>query len=210
MTYGLSFKNKNDVVVLDTEFSRLVIIHSGVYGPGGVKFPSPVDSEEPPLVFVRPNTNALFQYVSINGTAGNYTGFSMIGGGAGKYFCAAFRSKETASYGLRLWDGASKLLFDSGTPCAQFTKTLTSWTYIGNSRTAQGATQINFTAPSDLSTGDYLMLNNIGMDVGANTNRTAKLYCSWDYTNNRIVMFTIGVTNVIYFYIPAVFAKPMG
>ncbi len=54
------------------------------------------------------------------------------------------------------------------------------------------------------------MLNNIGMDVGANTNRTAKLYCSWDYTNNRIVMFTIGVTNVIYFYIPAVFAKPMG
>ena len=207
MDFGLRFKNNDDVVVLDSEYSRLVVLHAGVYGPGGADFPVPVDSDEPPLVFVRPDASTRFQYVSIVGQAGSYTGFSMIHGGTGKYFCAAFKSREVADYGLRLRDGNTRLLFDTGTPCAQFTRTITSWSYIGNSRDPQGQTFIYFTAPSDLSTGDYLMLNNIGMDVSANTGLTAKLYCSWSYEENRIVMFTLGVTNVTSFFVPAVFAK---
>lgn len=207
MTYGLRFTNDNDVVVLDSEYSRLVVIHQGVYGPGGVGFPAPVNSAEPPLVFVRPDASTTFQYVAIVGTPGNYTGFSMIGGGSGKYFCAAFKSVEMASYGMRLRDESDKLIFDSGTPCAQFTRAINSWSYIGFSHNSQGQTIVNFTAPSDLTSGDYLMLNNIGMDVAANTGRSAKLYCSWSYESNRIVMFTIGVTNVTSFFIPTVFAK---
>lgn len=207
MSYGLRFKNNSDVVVLDSEFARLVVVHSGSYGPGGAVFPSPVTTDEPPLVFVRPNANTTFQYVSVSGTTGNYTGFTFLGGGSGQYFCAAFKAREVAPYGLRLRDGNSKLLFDSGTPCAQFTKTITAWIYIGYSQDPQGMTKINFTASTDLSSGDYLMLNNIGMDVGANSNRTAKLYCTWDYSNNRIVMYTVGVSNVTSFFVPAVFAK---
>jgi len=54
-----------------------------------------------------------------------------------------------------------------------------------------------------------MMINNIGMDVSAASTRSAKLYCTWDYANNRIVMFTVGVTNYRYFFVPVVFAKPI-
>jgi len=208
MAYGMQFTNNNDTVVLDSELSRLVVIHKGDYS-GAVNFPTPITTQEPPLVFIRPNSSFTLSYARINGSAGNWTGFSFSGGGAGKYFAAAFQSTPTAKYGFRLWDGSGKLLFDSGTPCAQFTRTISSWTFIGSNQTGQGTTQVNFTAASPLNSGDYMMINNIGMDVSAASTRSAKLYCTWDYANNRIVMFTVGVTNYTYFFVPVVFAKPI-
>ncbi|MBI6602756.1 hypothetical protein HBO08_27560 [Pseudomonas rhodesiae] len=208
MSYGMQFTNNDNTVVLDSEFSRLVVLHRGDYS-GPINFPTPITSQEPPLVFIRPNGSFTLSYARINGSAGNWTGFSFVGGGSGKYFAAAFLSQPTAKYGFRLWDGNSKLLFDSGTPCAQFTRTISSWTFIGSSSTGQGTTQINFSAASPLNTGDYMMINNIGMDVSGANIRTAKLYCTWDYANNRIVMFTVGVSNVMSLFVPVVFAKPV-
>lgn len=208
MAYGMQFTNENDTVVLDSEYSRLVVLHKGDYA-GPINFPTPITSQEPPLVFIRPNSSFTLSYARVNGSAGNWTGFSLVGGGAGKYFAAAFQSTPTASYGFRLWDASGKLLFDSGTPCAQFTRTISAWTFIGSSQTGQGTTQINFTAPSPLNGGDYMMINNIGMDVSAANVRSAKLYCTWDYTNNRVVVFTVGATNVTSLFVPVVFAKPM-
>lgn len=56
MTFGLTFTNNNDVVTLDSEFSRLVIVQSGRYS-GGAAFSPAITTAEPPLVFVRPGRN---------------------------------------------------------------------------------------------------------------------------------------------------------
>jgi len=208
MSYGIKFINYSNTVVLDSEFARLVVLHRGDYS-GPINFPTPITSQEPPLVFIRPSTSFTLSYARINGSAGNWTGFSFVGGGTGKYFAAAFQAAPTARYGFRIWDGGAKLLFDSGTPCAQFTRTISAWSYIGSSQTGQGTTRINFTAVSPLDMGDYMMINNIGMDVSAASTRSAKLYCSWDYSANRIVMFTVGVSNVNSMFVPVVFAKPV-
>lgn len=209
MTYGIQFTNDNNVVTLDSEFSRLVVLQRGRY-QGGAAFSATITSAEPPLVFVRPDATTTFSYASITGSPGAWTGFSFLGGGTGNFFVAAYSSSPTANYGIRIWDGASKLLFDSGTPCAQFTRTISAWTYLGSTPTGQGTSRSVWTAPSPLNTGDFMLINNIGMDVASTTNgRSAKLYCTWDYANNGLSVYIVGVANSTSFFVPVVFAKPI-
>lgn len=208
MAYGMEFRNGSDVVTLDSEYSRLSILQKGRYS-GGATFSPAITTQEPPLVFVRPDATSTFSYVTILGTPGNWTGFSFLVDGAGSFFVAAFQARAVASYGFRVWGPSANLLIDSGTPCAQFTRTITDWTYLGSSSTGQGTTKSSWTATSPLNTGDYMLVNNIGMDVGGASTRFCKLYCTWDYQNNRIVPFVEGVANSIYLYISVTFAKPI-
>lgn len=216
MPYGLLFTNNNDVVVLDSEFSRLVALARGNYsGSGGasVGFPFAITTQEPPLVFVRPAQSNTLCFCKISGGPGAWTGFSFTGiagvGTSGRWFCAAFQSKESAIFGLRLWDGDSKLLFDNGTACAQFTRTITSWAYMGSSATGQGTSRLSWTAYSPLDAGDYMLINNIAMDVAGLTSRQGNQYAVWDYGNNRLVMQVVGVDISTSYYTPVVFAKPI-
>ncbi len=208
MAYGVVFTNDNNVVTLDSEFSRLVVLQRGRY-QGGASFSPAITSTEPPLVFVRPDATTTFSYATISGTPGNWTGFSFLGGGVGNYFVAAYSSTPTAIYGFRIWDGAAKLLFDSGTPAAQFTRTISAWTYLGSSSTGQGTTRSNWTAPSPLNNGDFMLINNIGMDVAGSSTRAAKLYCTWDYAANALSVYVVGVANSTSFFVSIVFAKPI-
>lgn len=216
MSFGLTFKNNNDVVTLDSEFSRLVIIAKGTYsGSGGASlgFPSAVTTAEPPLVFVRPNQSGTLCFCKVTGSPGAWTGFSFTGVvgvvSSGSWFSASFQSNPVAKYGLRLWDSSSKLLFDNGTPAAQFTRTITSWTYLGAEQTSQGVYRLSWTAVSPLNTGDYMLLNNIAMDVAGGQTRQGNQYAVWDYGNNRLVMQVIGVDIQTTLYTPVVFAKPI-
>jgi len=216
MLYGLTFTNSNDVVTLDSEFSRLVVLAKGTYsgtGGAGASFPFVITTQEPPLVFVRPGQSGTLCFCKISGGAGAWTGFSFTGiagvGSSGSWFAAAFKSKEIATFGLRLWGGSSNLLFDSGTACAQFTRTITGWSYLGASSTGQGASRLSWTAYSPLNTGDYMLLNNIAMDVAGLTSRQGNQYSVWDYGNNRIVMQVVGVDISTSYYTPVVFAKPI-
>lgn len=220
MSYGLTFTNNSDVVTIDSEFSRLVIVEQGTWsGPGtgvGVSFSNVITTVEPPLVFVRPDAaNGYFYYCLILGVAGAWTGFSF---GAnrnlpttGKWFAATFSSQPTATFGLRLWDETSKLLFDNGTPCAQFTRTITAWSYLGSTQTPPGSGQYRYswTAVSPLDTGDYMLLNNIAMDVAGIVSRQGNLYAIWEYNNNRLIMQAVGVDLPGTLYVPVVFAKPV-
>jgi hypothetical protein len=216
MSFGLSFSNTSDVVTLDSEFARLVVIAKGTYsgtGGAGVTFPVVVTSAEPPLVFVRPAQSNTLCFCKVSGGPGGWTGFSFTGiagtATSGNWFCAAYESMPTAAFGLRLWDGSSKLLFDSGTAAAQFTKTITSWTYLGSQNTGQGTSQLSWTAATPLNTGEYMLLNNIAMDVAGSTSRQGNQYAVWQYDNNRLVMQVIGVDIQTTLYTPVVFAKPV-
>lgn len=216
MTYGLTYTNNSNVVTLDSEFSRLVVLARGSYsGIGGasVGFPVRITSAEPPLVFVRPSQSNTLCFCKIAGSPGAWTGFSFTGiagvGTSGNWFCAAFQSAPTAKFGIRLWNGSSKLLFDNGTACAQFTRTISSWSYLGAEQTSQGVYRLSWTANTPLNGGDYMLLNNIAMDVAGSTSRQGNQYAVWQYSNNRIVMQVVGVDIQTTLYTPVVWAKPI-
>lgn len=216
MAYGLTYVNDSNVVTLDSEFSRLVVLARGSYsgtGGAGVGFPITITSAEPPLVFVRPNQSNTLCFCKISGSPGAWTGFSFTGiggvGTSGNWFCAAFLSAPTAKYGLRLWDGSTKLLFDNGAACAQFTRTISSWSYLGAEQTSQGVYRLSWTASTPLNGGDYMLLNNIAMDVAGSSTRQGNQYAVWQYENNRLVMQVVGVDIQTTLYTPVVFAKPI-
>lgn len=216
MSWGLTFTNYSNTVVLDSEFARLVVLARGSYsgsGGAGASFPSVITTQEPPLVFVRPGQSNTLSFCKISGSAGAWTGFSFTGiagvATSGSWFCAAFKAEELADYGLRIWDGSAKLLFDSGTPAAQFTRTITSWSYLGSSSTGQGTLRLSWTANSPLNSGDFMLLNNIAMDVAGSNTRQGNQYAVWDYSNNRLVMQVVGVDISTSYYTPVVFAKPI-
>lgn len=219
MTYGVSFTNNSDVVTLDSEFSRLVVLEKGTWngsGSGvGVSFSKTITTAEPPLVFVRPDQSNIFCFCVVLGSSGAWTGFSFRGrvgqATSGNWFAGAFKSEPTATYGFRIWDGSSKLLFDSGAPCAQFTRTITAWSYLGavGDPPGSGQNRLSWTAPSPLSSGDYMLLSNIAMDIAGGTSRQGNLYAVWEYQNDRLVIQAVGVDLQTSLYIPVVFAKPI-
>lgn len=217
MTFGVTFTNNNDVVTLDSEFARLVVLQQGTWNGNGsgvyVPFAKSVTTAEPPLIFVRPDQSNTMCFCVVQGSAGAWTGFSFAGiagqGTSGKWFSAAFKSEPTAKFGFRIWDASAELLFDSGTPCAQFTRTITGWTYLGSSSTGQGTSRLSWTAASSLASGDYMMLNNIAMDIAGGASRQGNMYAVWEYQNDRLVIQAVGVDLQTSLYVPVVFAKPI-
>lgn len=215
MPYGMRFTNGADVVTLDSEFSRLTTLDKGTWSGTGsgvyVTFAKTITTDEPPLVFVRPDQSNLFCFCLVQGSQGAWTGFSFLGvvgqATSGKWFAAAFKSEPTAKFGVRLWDASGKLLFDNGTPCAQFTRTISSWTYLGAASEGQGQSRLIWTAPSSLASGDYMLLNNIAMDVAGLTSRQGNMYAVWEYNNDRLLMQVVGVDISTTLYNPVVFAK---
>jgi len=209
MTYGLTFTNNSDVVTLDTEFSRLVVIYKGDYGPSGADFPYPITSQEPPLIFARPASGA-WQWVSLLGSPGNWTGWrNGVSNGSGSYFIAAYESSTTAVYGMRLWGGDTKLLFDSGTPCAQFTDVVAGWSFAGSTNNSPGRWVFTFVAGVPLNTGNYMLINNIAMNLPGN-DTFSLLGCGWNYANNTVIVTlqNIGDFNGSSLFLPLLFAKP--
>ncbi|MBB6287617.1 hypothetical protein HDC32_000124 [Pseudomonas sp. JAI120] len=217
MGYGIKFTNNSNTVTLDSEFSRLVVLEKGSWNGTGsgvsVQFAKPVTTAEPPLIFVRPGLSTTLCFCTVQGSSGYWTGFSFRGivGQAtyGNWFIGAFKAEPTATYGFRLWDAAGKLLFDSGTPCAQFTRSISRWSYLGSSSDPQGQTVLRWTAQSPLSGGDYMLLNNVAMDIAGGTSRQGNLYAIWEYQNDRLVMRAVGVDLRIAFFVTIVFAKPV-
>ncbi|MBJ2216439.1 hypothetical protein [Pseudomonas sp. MF7453] len=212
MAYGLVFKNNSDVVALDSEFARLVVLHSARYTQSGAMFPAPITSQEPPLIFARPDATATFQEVQLLGGPGNWTGWQ--NGSSvnvpGTYFLAAYEAKPSESYGLRLWGANSKLLFDNGNPCAQFTTVITQWTFLGVVNTSPGRWQYSWSSPAPILEGGYILVNNVAMDMPAR-NSYSWLTCGWSYETNTVSigLQNIGDFNQNNFFFSLLFGKPM-
>ena len=223
MGFGVQFTNNNNVVSLDSEYARLMIISSGRYRPTGESglgsttyFDRPVTSQEPPLVFVRPDTVnkvAGLCLMRLIGSAGNWTGFYVRAYDVntaqpnGRYFVAAFGAQPVATYGFRIWDGASRLLFDSDTPSANFTQSFQKWNYEKFDYTAQGLTRIYYSVPFNFPENEYLLINNFGMSMNSGSAIGRALYNWWDFPNNKLYAITVAASNPTAFFLPAVFAK---
>lgn len=221
--YGLQFTNNSNVVTIDSEFARLMVIASGRYAPteeGGMGsttyFARPVTSQEPPLVFVRPDNSALIAGLSnmrLIGSAGNWTGFyvrtysSATAQPNGRYFVGAFAAQTVAQYGMRLWDGTGKMLFDSGTPNATFTRSFQSWTYVKSDQDDQGLYRNYYSVPFSFPQNEFMLINNFGMTMISGGPIPRQLYCTWDFSGNTLYAVTVAANNPFAFFLPAVFAK---
>lgn len=216
MSYGLTFTNNSDVVTLDSEFSRLVVLEQGDWAGSagiGIAFSKIITTDEPPLIFVRPDQSDYFADCLVQGVPGawhafRFTTFKGVHS-SGKWFAAAFKSTPTDTYGLRLWKDSSELIFDSGTPCAQFTKSISNWTYWGYEKTQPGVYRLSWSAPSSVVGGDYMMINTIAMDMAGTISRQGSVQVYWDYAGDRVVIQATGVDLPTAQYITVVFAKPI-
>ena len=226
MSFGLKFVNNQNTVTLDSEFARLCVISSGRYLPnhdhglGAVSmFPRAVTSQEPPLVFIRPDTVAgigsACQMYLIGGP-GNWTGFNIRAHNVhhaqphGRYFVAAFLAQPAAQFGMRLWDASSRLVFDSDTPSALFTRSFSTWAYIKSEQTATTGRRNYYRVDFHFPDNEYLMINSFGMRLLSGDNVGRSLATWWDFSGGNLWAITDSFINPYDFHLPAVFAKING
>lgn len=223
MAHGLQFTNNSNVVTIDSEFARLMVISNGRYAPteeGGMGsttyFDRPVTSQEPPLVFVRPDTVAGIAglcLMRLIGSAGNWVGFYVRAYSTataqpnGRYFVAAFAAQAVAQYGMRLWDGTGRMLFDSGTPNASFTRCFQNWNYIRSELTEQGLYRNYYSVPFNFPQNEFMLINTFGMNMTSGGGISRQLYSTWDFSTGTLYAVTVAANNPFNFFLPAVFAK---
>lgn len=223
MSYGLQYTNSSDVVTVDSEFTRLVVLAKGVYVPNqesglgsATTFPRTITSQEPPLVFIRPSGSsgiAGLCQMRVIGSPGAWTGFYVRAYDVntlqpnGSYFACGFAATALADFGMRLWDGDSKLLFDSGTPYARFTRSFQNWTYVKTDYTGPGLPRNYYRVAFNFPAGEFMLINTFGMPMLDDGVQSRQLYCWWDFSGGNLYALTVGSSNPFAFFLPAVFAK---
>lgn len=223
MAYGLEFTNDSNVVTVDSEFTRLVVLAKGTYQPtqesglGSVtSFPRTITSQEPPLVFIRPAGStgiAGLCLMRVIGSPGAWTGFYVRAYDEntlqpnGSYFACGFAATALSDYGMRIWDGSSKLLFDSGTPYARFTRSFQNWTYVKTDTAAQGQPRNYYRVNFNFPAGEHMLINTFSMPMLNDDPFNRALYCWWDFSGGNLYALTVGSNNPFSFFLPAVFAK---
>ncbi|WP_122559696.1 hypothetical protein [Pseudomonas viridiflava] len=222
MSFGLRFVNNSNVVTVDSEFARLTVLMSGTYAPNAesgltaiVSFPSAINTQEPPLVFARPNTEsgrAVISSVIMYGSPGNWTGFQIRTRSTeflrpnGRWFAAAFKASRVASFGMRLFDAGGNVIFDSGTPCAIFTRAFQNWTFEFDQTLTIGSTNF-YSVPFDFPENEYILINSFAMSMVGGNNPGRILGCMWDFSARKLYATATGTSNPTAFYLPALFAK---
>lgn len=218
MAYGILAVNDSGYVQIDSELPRLCVLEKGSYGGSNyvvqVSFSRPITTVEPPMVFIRPslrNSTELYRTMVLVGSAGNWTGFVITAANinyepTGDWFVAAFSSRGTSSYGMRIWDGNGAMVYDSGAYPVIVTNVLSNWTYAGKIQ-LNPSTYYKWVAGRGLLPGEYFMLNVFSLGIQDNSS-SSTCAVSIDYTNNQTCMWGNGFTAWLdQGHRPVVFAK---
>lgn len=212
MSYGLSVVNDLGSVSLDSEYARLCVFHKGSYAANvAISFQKIVATQEPPLVFIRPQNNGSFIQLGVllAGSAGAWTGATVVSnqGHSGDIFVGAFSSTPSAPYGLRVWGADGKQIFDSGTQAAVFTRAIANWSYTHSDQGSQGLITNWYSIPMNYALGDYLMINNARMPMMGGNNESRGTGLRYDFAAGVIRFSVTTVSNPIYMMLQAVFGK---
>lgn len=149
------------------------------------------------------------------GFAGAWTGFSIASSyvqsptifATGTWFACQFGAIAVAQYGLQLWDGSSNVLFDSGTPAANFTRAAQNWTFEKIDQSATTYLTRYYSTSFDFSSNEFQMVNQFGMQLVNNDSVGRSIGTWWDWQTNKLWTVTGGFSNPIDFQIPALFAR---
>ena len=153
MSFGAIFTGNSGQVIIDQDHPVYQYVTFGTYasGTGGgnvsVTFSSPIQSPEPPLIFIRPDGAHVMRNVVLQGSANNWTGFtctlfadSSFSGIAwtGTWKAAAIYLPLGGTWGLKIMDSSSRVVFDSNRNSVVFLSGAQSWTKVGRNPSWQG------------------------------------------------------------------------
>lgn len=202
MSYGFQSINDNAFVQIDSEAPRLCMLTKGAYsGTANASgtFARAITSQDPPLVFIRPDQGVIQVPISVwfTGGPGNWTGFSIKASNvtatlSGQYFVAAWASMGTAAYGMRLWGASGELVYDSGAPAVVVTFAAGNWTYLGDEVLSVGRRYI-WSIGKLLGAGEYISINPFAMNCH-NAASGGGCALGVDYANSRILMYSLATT----------------
>lgn len=221
-SYGFLAINDAGYVQIDADKPRLSVLSSGTYQGTSmtvtVSFPSPITTQEPPCVFIRPSTSIgteLYYAMSILGNPGGWTGFSISTRNvaylpSGKWFAAAFAPTASATYGLRIWDGGAACVYDSGAAPAVVTNVVQSWAYVGAvSGTLAG--HYYWRASYSVAEDEYVMINPFTLPALSATSPAASpTAISLNYAQQYAEIYQQGPGGTVFTNkgnVPAVFAR---
>ena len=220
MSWGFRSINDASYVQIDSDSPRLCHLYSGNYGGSNytvnINFPAPVKTAEPPCIFIRPSTTSateLYRRLIINGSAGNWTGFTVESSNVtyqptGKWFVAVFASLGKSDFGMRLFDSAGAIIYDTGAPPVIVTKVSTAWAYAGSIQMTLGRASY-WRTPMWAEEDEYIMINPFSRPIfqaGGASGGTCGLRIN--YSGGYTEIYSVSNnpwTNIGY--IPAVFAR---
>ncbi|MGC1328975.1 hypothetical protein [Pseudomonas sp.] len=207
MSFGFKSLNDSSYVQIDSDLPRLCMLEKGSYqavnSTVNVSFARVITTIEPPMVFIRPAITAgateLYRTTIILGSAGAWTGFQITSTNvnyqpAGSWFSAAFASRGTDAFGMRIFDASGAVIYDTGAPSVVVTNVLSTWTYIGQVGTPTGASYYCWTAGRALLAGEYYMLNVFSMALQNASAAASVCAVSIDYANNQTRLWGNGFT----------------
>jgi hypothetical protein len=204
MSYGLIAINEDSYVQIDSDSPRLCLMYKGSYGGSSyvvnITFPAPITTVEPPMIFIRPNAgsrNEMLGQLSINGSSGNWTGFSLHSRNVtfqptGLWFAAVFATKANSGFGMRLWDDGGTLIYDTGNLPVQVITARADWVYAGTETMTIGVTALWYISRG-LAAGEYMMINNFAQASMAASASGAWTGIGVAYSENRTYMFQVSV-----------------
>lgn len=205
MTYGLSVRNDNSYIQIDSDNPRLCAIYKGNYSSGSnvavVTFPSPITTAEPPCIFLQ-NSSArnddLYDQMYITGGTNNWTGFVLRANNinmrpTGKWFASVFASVASSQYGLRIWNEFGSILFDSGAIPIIFTKANHNWSYQGRVQFPSLGSAYYYTNSlvAPLASDEYFMMNPYSLGIVDTANYFLPRGVRFNYATNRLEMYIV-------------------
>ncbi|WP_407733020.1 hypothetical protein [Pseudomonas citronellolis] len=145
MSFGGLFVGNSGQVIIDENYPVHHWVYSGTYslssvGTVTVTFPAPINSPVPPALFLAPDGAHIVRNLRLTGTAGNWTGFtcylyadSGFSGVvySGKWKVAGIYLPAAGSWGLRVFDASSRIVFDSNRDMVAFLSGTQVWSKIG-------------------------------------------------------------------------------
>lgn len=207
MSFGITISNDNSFVQIDSDTPRLCAIYNGNYSAGSniaiVTFPAAITTVEPPCIFIRnaPERNdELYDGMIITGGPGNWTGFQIRANNinwrpAGKWFAAVFASKAQSNYGLRIWDGAGGIVYDSGAVPVVVTKSNSTWSYMGSVQfpTLGSAYYYANALVAPLASDEYFMINQFSRGAVNTTGAYHRRGVRFNYSTSRLEMYIVAI-----------------
>lgn len=124
--YGLRIKNSGGNIQIDSLYRNYVLEKSGSLDINGLHSISIANNPNPPIAAVRPTggTDRVCGVFDVSYSSPNYTAVRFFGGkgGVGQSGSCPFdykiytllEGKSAEAYGLRVYDNAEKLVYDSG------------------------------------------------------------------------------------------------
>lgn len=203
MSYGLTVLNDSQYVQISSESPRLCKLYDGAYAGQsyfGVTFPAPINTPEPPCIFIRPNNGAtvLHMGIVITGSPGQWTGFyirlsNTNSVATGTWFAAVFRATISSSYGMKLWDAQGIEIYDTASPAVIVSSGSHNWVYAGR-RQIGGGNAYYYECPiaKPFTANDHFMVNPFSRYLmTAHIGNTIPMGVSMDVPNNMLVMYAV-------------------